>query len=190
MLTRQMSTRQMLTRQISMLAVFGGLPAPCLVGETVTLKQLELEQEGTKLIRQVRDVARDVHSHADQLNYFPETTHISKRTQQQHLDQIKSRVNEGLRPALKRLTEIQPQLPAWHQDIIDQMLTSAKALAADTNSAIRNRNSNGVVNNAYVELIININKHAEALAKIADAATDYVVAHQQAAEAGLKVPSH
>jgi hypothetical protein len=173
-----------------MLAIFGLLPALFVVGETVTLKQLEMEQEGTKLIRQVRDVAKDVHSHADQLNYVAGATQISKRTQRQQLDQIKSRVNERLRPALKRLIEIQPQLPAWHQDIIDQMLTSAKALAADTNSAIRNQNSDGLLNNAYVELIININKHAEALAKISDAAADYVAAHQEAAEAGLKVPLH
>jgi hypothetical protein len=171
-------------------AIVALLPATFVFGETVTLKQLELEQEGIKLIRQVRDVARDVHSHSDQLNYVTGATQISKRTQQQHLDQIKSRVNEGLRPALKRLTEIQPQLPAWHQDVIDQMLTSAKALAADTNSAIRNQNSDGVVNKAYVELIININKHTEALAKISDAAADYAAAHQEAAEAGIKVPLH
>ena len=85
---------------------------------------------------------------------------------------------------MKRLSEIQPQLPAWHQDIIDQMLTSAKALAADTNSAIRNQNSDGVVSNAYVELIIKINKHAEALAKISDAAADYIEAHRRRPKPG------
>jgi hypothetical protein len=169
----------MLTRPVSMLAIFGLLPASFVIGETVTLKQVEMQQEGIKLIHQVRDVAREVHYHAEQLNYVTGATQISKRTQHRHLDQIKSQVNEGLRPALKRLTEIQPQLPARHLVIIDQMLASAKALAADTNSAIRNQNSDGVVNNPYVELTININKHAEALAKISDAAADYGAAHRQ-----------
>jgi hypothetical protein len=36
-------------------------------------------------------------------------------------------VNDGLRPALERLTEIQSQLQAWKQHAIDEMLASAKA---------------------------------------------------------------
>ena len=71
-------------------AIVALLPAAFVFGETVTLKQLELEQEGIKLIHQVRDVARDVHSHSDRLNYVTGATRISKRTQQQRLDQIKS----------------------------------------------------------------------------------------------------
>ena len=101
----------MLTRPVSMLAIFGLLPASFVIGEIVTLQQLEMQQEGIKLIHQVRDVAREVHYHAEQLNYVTGATQISKRTQHQHLDQIKSQVNEGVRPALKRLTEIRPQLP-------------------------------------------------------------------------------
>jgi hypothetical protein len=180
----------MLTRQVSMLAIFGLLPPSFVIGETVTLKQLETEQEGIKLIHQVRDLAREVQYHAEQLNYVTGATQISKRTQPRYLDQIKSQVNEGLRPEFKRLTEIQPQLPARHLVIIDQMLASAKALAAGTNPAIRNQNSDGVVNNPYVELIININKHADALANISNAAADYGTAHRQAAETGLNAPLH
>jgi hypothetical protein len=108
--------------------------------------------------------------------------------------EIKSLVNDGLRPALQRLTEIQSELPAWHRDTIDQMLTSAKALAADTISAILNQNDAGappiVMNEGYKELITGIDRHAEALVKTSDAAGDYAAAHLQAVEAGLKVPRH
>ena len=97
-------------------------------------------------------------------------------------------------PALQRLAEIQPELPAWHQDTIDQMLASAKALAADTNSAILNQNDAGAVpmslNEEYKELVAGIDRHAETLVKTSDAAGDYAVAHRQAVEAGLKVPRH
>ena len=73
------------------------------------------------------------------------------------------------------------------------MLNSAKSLAADTNSAILNWKDAGtvplVLNAEYVELIIGINNHAEALVKISNAVGHFVVAHQQALNAGLKVPS-
>jgi hypothetical protein len=78
--------------------------------------------------------------------------------------------------------------------VIDQMLNSAIALAADTNSAILNQNDAGtaplILNAEYVELIDRINQHAETLVKTADAAGDYAGVHQQAVEAGLNVPSH
>lgn len=103
-------------------------------------------------------------------------------------------MNEGLRPALKRLTEIQPQLSAWHQDTIDQMLNSAKALAADTSSAIPTRKEAGaappVLNAEYKELVSTIYEHCEALVTTSDAAGDYAAAHRQAVEAGLKVSGH
>jgi hypothetical protein len=93
---------------------------------------------------------------------------------------------------LKRLTEIQPQLPAWQQDAIDQMLASAKALAADTNSAILNQNYAGalpIVHNVeYKELISSVYENAIALVETSNAAGDYAAAHQQAVEAGLRVP--
>jgi hypothetical protein len=110
------------------------------------------------------------------------------------LSQIKSLVNDGLRPALAQLTQIQPQLKGWHQDTINQMLNSAKALAADTNSAILNQDDKGTVptmlNPEYKQLISSINEHAETLVKTADAAGDYAAAHAQAEDAGLKLPKH
>jgi len=183
-----------IARSVSMLAFLGLLPAGFVAGQTVTVKQLEVEEEGIQLINQLEDVARDVHYHADWVNAHARSTHISKWTHYRHLDQIKSLVNDGLRPALQRLTEIQAQLPAWHQDTIDQMLASAKALAADTNSAILNQNDAGALpiplNDEYKELITRINGHAETLVKISDAAGDYASAHRQAIEAGLNVPRH
>ena len=175
-----------------MLTVLGPLTAGFAVGETAPVKQLEMEKEGIKLIGQVEDVARDISYHADHVSSLP--SGISKDTHYHHLMQIKSLVNEGLRPALKRLTEIQPQLPAWHQDTVDQMLDSAKALAANTNSAILNRNEAGaappMLSAEYRELISTIYEHSKALVTTSDAAGDYAAANRQAVEAGLKVSAH
>ncbi|HTT22351.1 MAG TPA: hypothetical protein VMG82_25715 [Candidatus Sulfotelmatobacter sp.] len=174
-----------------MLTVLCLLSAGFVAGDTS--KQLEMDKEGTQLIGQLEDVARDVHYNAGRLNSF-HPTQISKWTHYHHLEQIKSLVNDGLRPALERLTEIQPQLPAWHQEAIDQMLASAKALAADTNSAILNLNDTKalpiVLNAEYKELIARIYHHSESLVRTSDAAGDYAAAHLQAVEAGLKVPKH
>ena len=181
-----------IARSVLMLTVLGPLTAGFAVGETATVKQLEMEKEGIKLIGQVEDVARDISYHADLLNSF--SPWISKETHFHHLEQIKSLVNQGLRPAFKRLTEIQPQLSAWHQDTIDQMLNSANALAADTNSAILNRKearaAPPVLNAEYSELISTIYEHSKALVTTSDAAGDYAAANRQAVEAGLKVSAH
>jgi hypothetical protein len=183
-----------ITRSVSMLAVLGLLSAGLVAGATTAVKQLEMGKEGIELIAQVEDVARDVRYNADRLSSLLGSTQISRWTHHHHLTQIKSLVNEGIRPALQRLTEIQPQLAAWHQDVIDQMLNSAIALAADTNSAILNQNDAGtaplILNAEYVELIDRINQHAETLVKTADAAGDYAAVHRQAIEAGLNVPTH
>jgi hypothetical protein len=158
-----------------MLAVFGVLPAALVVGQT-TVKQLAIEDEGIQLIGQLEDVARDVHYNADWLSAHTRSGQVSKWAHYHHLNEIKSLVNEGLRPALTRLIEIQSELPAWHQDTIDQLLASAKALAADTNSAILNHKESGsrpvVLDEEYKALISLINEHAETLVKTSDAAGD------------------
>jgi hypothetical protein len=177
-----------------MLVVLGLLPAAVIFGQTVTLKQLDAEKEGLQLINQLEDVARDVRGHADWLNVNARSTALSRWSHAQHLAEIKAMVNDRLGPTLQRLTEIQPQLPVWHQDTIDQMLASAKALAADTNSAILNQNEAGALpmtlNQEYQELVAGIDEHAEALVNTSDAAGDYATAHRQALEAGLRVPRH
>jgi len=158
----------------------------------VTMNQLETQKEGIQLIRRVEGVARDIRYNAGRLNTFTGTTQVSKRTHYHHLDQIKSLVNDGLRPALSRLQEIQPQLPEWKQQSIGKMLDSAVALAADTNDAILNKNDAGAVppalNAKYKDLVTRIYAHAENLVKISDAAGSYASARLKAAEAGVAVP--
>jgi hypothetical protein len=175
-----------------MLGVVGLLPAALVAGETKELA--EVEKEGIQLIDELEGVARNVYYNADHLKFFTDSAHISNWTHYHHLEQIKSSVNEGLRPALIRLTEIQSQLPTWQQHTIGQMLTSANALAADTNSAIFTMNDAGAVppflNAEYKELISTIYKHSEALVKTSDAAGAYAAAHREALEADLKVPRH
>lgn len=181
-----------ISRHISMLTIVGLLSAGFVAGDTVTVKQLALEKEGIRLIGQLEDVARDIHYNADILNSLTASTHAAKGTHYHHLTQIKELVNDGLRPALTRLSEIQPGLKEWRRDAINQMLNSAIALAADTNSAILNQNEIGsvptILNPEYKELIARINEHAETLVKTSDAAGDYAAAHEQADEAGLRLP--
>ena len=179
-----------ITRQMSMLAVVGLLPAAIAAGQTKA--QVEMEREGIQLIRQVEEVARDVRYNAERLNAFAGSPLISRWTHTHHLEQIRSLVNEGLRPALTRLEEIQRQLPAWKQDSIDRMLESAKTLAADANSAIlaKSETSNvpPAMNAEYKALVAEVHRHAEALVKTSDAAGAYAAARLKADEAGLKIP--
>src|ERR1700722_5410183 len=151
----------------SMLAIFGLLPLALVAGEV--REQFEIEQEGTQLISQMEDVARNIHQNADRLDSFARSGQVSVWTHKHHLTQIKSLVNDGLRPTLDRLTEIQQDLPEWQQDTIEQMLVSANALAAGTNSAIVNMIENGnrpvVLNADYLESVSNIKEHADFLVK-------------------------
>ena len=179
-----------MTRRMSMLAAFALITSA--FAASVTAEQLAMEKEGIQLINQVEEVARDVRYNAGRLNSFTSSMKISRWTHVHHLDQIKSLVNDGLRPALTRLTEIQPQLPEWKQESIDKMLESAKALAADTNSAILTKNDAGAtppaMNAEYKELVTRIHEHSEALVKTSDAAGTYAAARLKAHEAGVKVP--
>ena len=181
-----------ITRRVSMLAAFALIPSAFAASTTVTAEQLEMEKEGVQLIRQVEEVARDVRYNAGRLNSFTSSMQISKWTHVHHLDQIKSLVNDGLRPALTRLEEIQPQLPDWKQAAIERMMASAKALAADANDAILTKNEAGTtppaMNAEYKGLVTRIYAHAEALVKTSDAAGTYAAARLKAHEAGVKVP--
>jgi hypothetical protein len=110
-----------------------------------------------------------------------------------HLSKIRDLVNDGLQPALTRLTEIQPQLPDGKQQSIDRMLEAAQTLAADTNDAILTKNESGAVppalNAEYKNLLERIDQHAEFLVKTSEAAGDYTSARRKAHQAGLLVPS-
>jgi hypothetical protein len=176
----------MFTRRVS-LAILGML-APLVASEDSN--RAELEREGVQLISQLEDAGRDIGYHADRLNSFTTDDQISKWTHSHHLEQIKSLVKEGLRPALKRLTEIQPQLPAWQRGAIDQMLLSALALAADVDSAILAKKEAvavpPIMNAEYQALIFRIYEHAGDLVEASNAAGDYASAHLQSVETGLK----
>lgn len=177
-------------RRVSMLAVLGLFPTAFVAGEV--REQLDSDRGGTMLMGQVEEVARDIQHNADRLDSFTRSGQVSTGTHKDYLTQIKSLVNEGLVPTLNRLTEMQPDLPEWQQDAIDRMLESVKALAANTNSAILNLNETGnlpvLLNADHREFVSQINEHAEALVKTADAAGAYAEARQKAVEAGLNVP--
>ncbi len=182
-------TRETITRRASMLAALALIPSAFAVSKSA--EQIETEKEGIQLIRQVEEVARDVRYNAGRLNSFTRSMQISKWTHVHHLEQIKSLVNEGLRPALARLEEIQPQLPDWKQQAIDKMIDSAKALAADANDAILAKKEAGTVppamNAEYKDLVTRIYDHAESLVKTSDAAGTYAAASLKAHEAGLNL---
>jgi len=181
-----------ITRRVSMLAAFALIPSAFAASATVTADQLEIEKEGVQLIRQVEEVARDVRYNAGRLNSFTSSMKISKWTHVHHLDQIKSLVNDGLKPALTRLEEIQPELPDWKQQAIDKMIESAKALAADVNDAIFTKSEAGTttpaMNAEYKGLVTRVYEHSEMLVKTSDAAGNYAAARLKAHEAGVKVP--
>jgi hypothetical protein len=134
----------------------------------------------------VQEAARDIRYNAERLNSFTKTSMISKWTHYHHLTVIKSLVNDGLQPAFQRLTEIQPQLPDWKQQSIDNLLSSAKALAADVHSAILAKNDAGAVppmlNSEYKDLVNTINQHADTLVKSAEEARTYATARLTAAK--------
>jgi hypothetical protein len=180
-----------LTRRVPVLALYALLPATMLASGQEN--RVEPQKEGIRLIGQLEEAARDINYHADRLNSFTRTMQISKWTHLDHLNEIKEAVNDGLRPALDRLTEIQPHLPAWKQNSVDLMLESARTLAADTNNAILTKNESGtvpvVLNTEYKNLVSQIYDHSERLLKASDAAGEYASAQLKAQEAGLKVPT-
>ena len=159
-----------------------------------TAKQIALEKEAIELINQLEEVARDAHYNAERLEQGAGNTHMSKWSHFHHLENIRSLVNEGLRPALIRLEQIQGELPEWKQGAIANMMEAARNLAADTNSAILNKNAAGSkpapLNPEYRQLVSNVVGHSETLMKTADAASDFATAKLKAAEAGVKVPSN
>ena len=158
-----------------------------------TAKQIALEKEAIKLINQLEEVARDARYNADRLEQSSTNPNMSRWGHIHHLDNLRNLVNEGLRPALSRLEQIQSQLPEWKQESIANMMEAARNLAADTNSAILNKNAAGarpaLLNPEYRQLVSNVAGHAEKLMKTADAASDFATAKLKAAEAGLNVPS-
>ena len=182
------------------LAVFGSVAIIGLSAVTArasvldhTPAQVATEKEAVQMVGQVEEVARDVKYHADRLQDLSRSVDVSRWSHYHHLDGIKSLVNDGLRPALSRLSAIGTQLPGWKQDSIDRMIADAKRLADDTNSAyIAKANGGGLppaMNDDYKRFIADVASHADALVKTSDAAHSYATAHLKASEAGLRVPA-
>lgn len=146
-----------------------------------TPSQIAVEREAVEMIAQVEEVARDVSYHAGRLRDLATTASVSRWSHYSHLDGIKTLVNDGLRPALARLTAIETQLPEWKQEAVDRMIADAKRLADDTSSAYIAKAKRGdlpaVMNDEYRGFIAGVASHSAALVKTADAAHSYGAAH-------------
>ena len=176
---------------IALAAVVAFLPATLPAQDKVAVQQVAVENESTQLINKIEYAARAVHRDLDVLNG---NRNLSHHANNNHLTRVKHAINTGINPALDRLLEIKPLLPAWKQATADSILTSARALAIDTNSAIKSlneRNTAPVVLNAEYRSFLNtMNEHAARLVSTADAAGEYADALGQALEVGLEVPKH
>lgn len=181
-----------ISRNASVLAVLGAFTTAFPAIET--RQQMQLQREGVELIRQLEEVSRDISYHAARLKSFAGSAQISRWTHYHHLEMIRTLVNDGLQPALVRLTDIQPQLPEWKRDSIDSMLNAARAVAMNANAAIQSKNEDPVrpafLNSEYRSLLERMFEHAEELVRTSDAAASYAAARMKAAEAGLNVPTN
>ena len=179
--------------RISLAAIVALVPIALPAQSKVTVQQVALEKESFELIAQIEDVARSVHDNTDALRMHA-SRNLSRQTHHHHLMQVKELINNRLNPALNRLAEIKPQLPAWEQGSVDKMLVSARTLATDTSSAITRLNEKSVtpimLNNEYRAFLDTMDGHAEKLVSVADATGDYAGALDRLLEAGLEVPKH
>jgi hypothetical protein len=163
--------------------LLAGVPSP---------QQIELQREGIQLMGQVESSARDIRSHAARLDSLARNAQISRQTHYDYLMQIKYSVNDELRPALDRLAAIQPELPEWKQQSIQQMIDGASALAAHASDAILTASDASLgppaMNVEYKELVARVYDQADSLVKTSDAAGDYGAARLKAQEVGVEVP--
>lgn len=168
-------------------------PATLVVAETSN--QVAVKKEGIELTARVEKAARVIQNEADHLSAMRNNSHIAKRTHQHRLQKIANQVNGELKPSLERLAEIQPDLPQWKQQAIDEMRSSAVELAANTNAAILNRNAAthnvpALMDANYGQLLQNMTVHSERLTEVADATGDYAEAQLQGTDAGLAISQH
>ncbi len=182
-----------LKRTIATLTLALMLPATFLVAETS--EQTRNRKEAVQITKHIEATARKIQTQADHLDAMQRNSHISSRSHQQELNRIAAHVNEQLSPDFDRLAKLQPDLPKWNQDAIDQMRASAASLASNTNSAILNRNDAGHVkpvtmDKDYAKLVDNIGDHANTLVQLADATGDYGNAQLKGADTGLAITSH
>jgi len=169
------------------------LPATLPAQDKVAVQQVALVNESSQLIDRIEGAARSVHFNLDALRSNA-NRNLSREFNNHHLINVKESINNRLNPALNRLIEIKPQLPAWKQATVEKILVSARALAMDTNSAFMNLRENVTtpvaLNAEYRSFLDTMNEHAEKLVSMSDAAGDYLDALGQALEVGLEVPEH
>lgn len=169
------------------------LPATFAAAESTN--QAKLRKEAVQLTKQIEGAARKIQNESDHLTMMRKNHNISNFSHRQGLLNIATHVNGELSPALDRLAEIQPHLPEWHQQAIDQMRTSAANLAAHANAAVTNRSNDGtrkpaILDSEYSTLLGGMNNHATNLVQVADAAADYGNAQLKGHQAGLAIASH
>ena len=183
----------------SMKYVSYALAAVMLLSATFVLAeqsdQMRARKEAVKLTKQVERSAAKIELEAHRLSSMRTNPNISKSTHNYHLYMIAAEVNKQLQPALARLNEIQPELPGWKQEAIEQMRQSATTLAANANAAVENRRAvsvhqPAVMDPEYGQLLSNISDQAGTLLEVADATADYANAQLKGANAGLKIQSH
>lgn len=159
--------------------------------DTTGKRQLAVEREAVRIVEDIEEIGREVQFHAERLNTLAGQAGISSWSHYHHLDMVRDLVNGSLQPALRRLSTIQQQQPAWKQESIDQLITAAQLLAADASSAYAKKGKNPsalpVLNEGYRQFIADVAAHATTLVKTADAAHGYAVARIKATEAGLPV---
>jgi hypothetical protein len=169
------------------------LPATSAVAEATD--QAKSREEAIRITRWIEDTSRKIQLDSERLISMQRSSTFTNQSHKVKLQRIAHEINSQLQPAFKRLAELQPELPEWKQSAIDQMHTSALALAANTHAAILNRNSTENVRPPaldfeYREFVQDISNHADSLVQIADAASDYSTAQLRGHQAGLPIASH
>ena len=166
------------------------LPAALVIAESSD--KTKAQQEAISLSKDVEQAANKIQSHADSLNAMRASTTISNGSHQHKLHRIATEVNESLRPALMRLVELQPELPEWNRQAIDQMREATATLALSANAAVSNRSNASAQMPAYgdqeyAQLLQNVSSQAGRLVETADATADFADAHIRGTEAGLAI---
>jgi hypothetical protein len=183
--------QKIVTLHAPLVAAFAMFPA-LLPASTASRPHAEAQREGVRLIAQVEESAREIRSHADHLGLLANSLQASRHLHKGHLAQIRDSVNERLRPALERLTEIRTVLPEWKQRSIHEMHMDAAALSTHVNSAIAEANDATLVqpamNAEYKKFVSDVHAQAGSLVTRSDAVGAYSAALLKAQDAGVTVP--
>jgi hypothetical protein len=173
---------------VAALAIFPAL----LPASTPSQFQQEAQKEGIRLVSQVEESAREIRYHADHLGALANSMQATRHLHKSHLTMIRESVNDRMSPALKRLAEIQAELPDWKQQSIQDMHIDAASLAAHVNGAIAEANDSTIVqpamNAEYKDLVSRVHTQAGSLVKTSDAVGSYSSALLKAQDAGVTVP--